>query len=422
MVTLGCPKNDVDSETVAGLLKRQGFDIVSTTREADLILINTCGFIESAREESMEAMRDALKEKKARGCAVYVWGCFAGMQMESLRKAFPETDGFFGIEPFDSLPARLTGGRLHPKEEPQLSRLLSTPPHTAYLKIAEGCDHLCTFCTIPLFKGKYRSRTPDSLVREAEMLAGRGVRELTLIAQDTTAYGGDLGVGITLAHLLRRLAGVEGILWIRVMYTHPAHVTDEILDAIAGEEKVCPYIDMPLQHIADPILKAMGRGMTRKDVEKKVRRIREIPGMAIRTAFIVGFPGETESQFQDLLDYVQEVRFERMGAFVFSPEPGTHAFGLKKRISAGTAQERFHRLMETQQRIMREENRRRIAHILPVIVDGFDAKKKMAYGRSRYDALDVDQTVWIRGKAVPGTIIPVTITGSAAYDLVGKCP
>jgi len=439
LITLGCPKNQVDSEVLAGELSRGGAELVLNPQNADTIVINTCGFVADAKRESIDAILDAVRLKKTgrspravrgsrgpknppggRGPKVVVWGCLAERYKAEIQKELPEVDAFFGVEPFEDIGRYILGGGYRWSDKAFCGRTLSTLPHTAYLKIADGCDHLCTFCAIPLFKGKTRSRSIPGLVREAESLADGGVKELILVAQDTTAYGRDLKDGSDLVRLLEKLVRIRGIEWIRILYGHPAHVDDALMDVVAGEPKVLKTLDLPLQHIADPMLKAMGRGMSRSSTERLIGRLRsKIPGLVLRTAFIVGFPGETEAMFEELLEFVRRTRFERLGAFEFSPEEGTRAFRLKGAIRKPTVRRRYRSLMEVQTVISEQTNRALESKILPVIVDGWDPKQKLSYGRTQGDGPEIDHTVWIRGKARPGGIVSVRIEGSSAYDLAG---
>jgi len=421
LITLGCPKNDVDAETMAGLLQREGFEIVSSLEAADTILINTCGFIESARAESIEAVMKAVRHKQNTGKKLYVWGCLSERYMDVLKREIPEVDGFFGVEPFDTLPAQLLGSLPVKPENPFRYRLLSTPPHTAYLKIADGCDHLCTFCAIPLIKGKYRSRRPESILEETKILAGRGVQELILIAQDTTAYGHDLHPETSLVDLLDSLVSIRSIKWIRILYGHPAHISDDLINFMADEEKMCRYIDLPLQHISDPVLKAMGRGMSRNDITGLLGRIRSrIPDVTLRTTFITGFPGETRAHFNELLDFIRETGFERLGAFAYSPEPGTHAGGLKKRVAKRIARARFRKIMQEQRQISAALNQGLVGSTIPVLIDGYDERKECFAGRSEGDAPAIDQMVWVRGNVTAGQIVSVNIEEASDYDLIGS--
>ncbi|MBN2201220.1 30S ribosomal protein S12 methylthiotransferase RimO [bacterium] len=426
IITLGCPKNQVDSEVLAGELRRHGAVLTADPEKADDICINTCGFIREAKQESIDAILEAvrIRDKAGRSRAVrprvVVWGCLSERYRDALPLEIPEADAYFGVEPFRALGRYIIGTRYRWSEAGRCGRVLSTPPHTAYLKIADGCDHACSFCAIPLFKGKYRSRPQAGLVREAESLAARGVKELILIAQDTTAYGRDLGGKASLARLLKRLVRIEGIEWIRILYGHPAHVDDALIDAMAAEPKVCKYLDLPLQHISDPLLKAMGRGMTKADVIRLIENLRAlVPGLTLRTAFITGFPGETETRFEELARFVREVRFERMGVFTFSLEEGTRAFALRPAVPSATAKRRARVLMRIQKSLSAEYHRSLEGKVIPVLVDGTDRRRRLCVGRTPGDAPEIDATVWVRGKAGPGRIVPVRIDGSSAYDLTG---
>jgi ribosomal protein S12 methylthiotransferase len=421
MITLGCPKNEVDSGVLAGELIRGGMNPVGSVEEADVVFVNTCGFIEEAKKESIETILQTVELKKnGSHKKIYVWGCLSERYKGEIEKEFPDVDGFFGVEPYDQIGSLLLGSLYQWNETAYQYRILSTPPHTAYLKIADGCDHTCTFCAIPFIKGRYRSRSMQGLVEEASYLAERGVKEIILVAQDTTVYGCDLGNRTNLVTLIKKLISIQDIQWIRIMYTHPAHITDELIDMIATEDKICRYLDLPLQHISDDILKAMGRGTKRRYIESLIDHLRgEIPDLVLRTTFVVGFPGEQEEDFNQLIDFIRERRFERLGAFIFSPEEGTVAFSLKPRVPKKVAQHRYRILMEIQQDITRRINYSCRTKILPVIVDGYNQEKNLYFGRSEGDGFDVDQTVWIKGKTQLGEIIQVRINSSSQYDLMG---
>ncbi len=419
-MTLGCPKNQVDSEVLAGELVRQGAELVRNLEEANVVFINTCGFIEDAKKESIDAILRIVENKKRfRNQKVIVWGCLSERYREEIRKEIPEVDHFFGVEPFAEIGQQLLGSSYQWESGAYCHRVLSTPSHTAYLKIADGCDHRCTFCAIPQIKGRYRSRPAEEILLEAQSLADRGVKELILVAQDTTAYGSDLA-GTDLAGLLKQLVRSDPIQWIRIMYAHPLHITDDLIQLMADEEKICRYLDVPLQHISDPILRSMGRRQPRKQIEGLIKKLRmAIPGLVLRTAFIVGFPGETEEMFGELADFVREIKFERMGVFVYSPEEGTEAYSMKQAVSRSLSEKRRKILMEIQNRISCSNNRSIESQVIEVIVDGYDPDQQLYFGRSRGDSLDIDQTVWIQGKVNVGDIAAVQIQGSAAYDLMG---
>ncbi len=419
LITLGCPKNQVDSEVLAGELQRHGVELVGDVKRAGVVCINTCGFIEEAKKESIDTILNVLQLKKRRA-KVLVWGCLAERYPGMLQKVIPEVDAVFGVESFREMGHCILGNGYQWSERSFCHRILSTPPHTAYLKIAEGCDHRCTFCTIPLFKGNYRSRAMDSILEEAQALAEKGVKELILVAQDTTAYGRDLSNRVHLTTLLQRLAELPEIQWIRILYGHPLHLDEGLIEYMGSEPKLCKYLDLPLQHIAEPVLQAMGRGMSRKKIEKWIEFLRKkIPGLVLRTTFIVGFPGETEAHFQELLVFVRETRFERMGVFPFSPEPGTPAFHFRPRIPKAIVKKRYCQLMEVQKEISESMHRTLAGNVVPVLVDGFDKSQALYFGRTQGDAPEIDSAVWIQGKVRVGSIVPVRIEGTSAYDLVG---
>jgi len=421
LITLGCPKNQVDSEVLAGQLTAHGMHAVDEAEQADVILINTCGFIEDAKQESIDTILEAIAVKAHHHQELYVWGCLAQRYRGEIEKELPEVDGYFGIEPFESMGRHFLGSAYRISPDVHARRVLTTPPHTAYLKIADGCDHGCTFCAIPQFKGAFRSRPQNSLIREAEALAAGGVRELILIAQDTTRYGTDLNEKASLATLLRQLANIKGLEWLRVMYTHPNHVDTALIDVMAGEEKVCKYLDMPLQHIADPVLKAMGRGGSRASIEKLIDRLRNrIPGLVLRTAFIVGFPVESGADFKELLTFVRNTKFDRMGAFIYSREEGTAAYPLGDPIERNVTETRYALLMEAQQEISEMLNQKLEGKVIPVMIDEYDRDQKLFAGRTQGDCLEIDQAVWVEGMAEPGRIVPVLIRDSEPYDLFGS--
>jgi ribosomal protein S12 methylthiotransferase len=420
LITLGCPKNQVDSEVLAGQLSEQGINLLEEPGEADVILINTCGFIEQAKEESIQAILEALEYKKQpHKPEVYVWGCLSARYREEIGREIPEADGYFGIEAFEQIGRFFLGSAARFGSRILARRILTTPSHVAYLKIAEGCDHGCTFCAIPQFKGPFRSRSRSDLIREAKSLAGRGVKELILIAQDTTRYGTDRHGKPDLVGLLSHLVKIDGIEWIRVMYSHPNHVDDALIDTIGGEEKICNYLDMPLQHVAEPVLAAMGRGGNRKTLEQLIDRLRSrIPGLVLRTAFILGFPAESDSHFEELLSFIRDTRFERLGAFIYSREEGTAAYVLGNPVSRKIADLRYRRLMEIQKEISLQRNQNLEGTTTQVILD--ETSGDYFIGRTRGDCLDIDQTVWARGEARVGAIVNALIEEGEPYDLFGR--
>ena len=436
-VSLGCPKNLVDSERMLGLLQLDGYQLVSEPDGSDFVVVNTCGFIERARAESFAAIDEMLELKQhGRTRGVIVSGCLAERQKEQLLQDRPGIDhlvGVFGREEITRVADRLVG-RLEEQRtvfRPAPIRALSdrdrlriTPRHFAYLKISEGCDRLCTFCAIPKMRGKHASKPIEEVVAEAEQLAADGVRELIIVAQDTTYYGIDLYGEPRLTELLRRLEEVPGIDWIRLMYFYPMYISDELIDTIAGSKKILPYIDIPLQHASDAMLKRMSRRVTRSETENLLSRLRSrIENLTLRTTFITGFPGETEEDFAQLVEFVEKHRFERMGVFTYSLERDTPAAQLPNQVPQETMEERRDRLMQIQQEISFAFNERQIGRTLDVILDQpVEGEKGVFLGRSPADAPDVDGLVFVtadKQRLKPGDIVPVEIVASQEYDLIG---
>jgi ribosomal protein S12 methylthiotransferase len=437
-VSLGCPKNLVDTEIMLGRLKREGFVLSRQVEESDVIVVNTCGFIEAAKRESIDAILEMAEHKKTGRCRrLVVAGCLVQRYHPQLRAEIPEIDAFISLDELDRIveavrsdlhgaardPAASISGAARALYDHRHARVLATRPHTAYLKISEGCDHPCAFCAIPSMRGAMRSRSLDSLCREAEDLARGGVRELVLIAQDTTDYGRDLSGRAELPQLLGRLGAVEGIEWIRIHYAYPNRITRELLATMAESPKVCRYLDIPLQHSDARILKAMKRGGSGEIFREMIEEIRGVlPDCALRTTFIVGFPGETADVFEDLARFVEEIRFDHLGVFPYSHEEGTAAYALHDDVPASEKQERRDRLMEIQSSIALEKNRRLVGRTLPVRVDGVeDDTRMLLVGRTEHQAPDVDSRILIvDGEADPGMLVPVRIEKAHAYDLVGK--
>lgn len=436
-VSLGCPKNLVDSERMLGLLQLDGYELVSEPDGTDFVVVNTCGFIERARSESFAAIDEMLALKKAgRTRGLIVSGCLAERQKEQLLDERPGIDhlvGVFGREEITRVADRLVG-RLEEQRtvfRPAPIRALSdrdrlriTPRHFAYLKISEGCDRLCTFCAIPKMRGKHASKPVEEVIAEAEQLASDGVRELIVVAQDTTYYGLDLYGQTRLTELLRRLEDVAGIDWIRLMYFYPMYIDDELIGTIADSGKILPYIDIPLQHASDAMLRRMSRRVTRAETEDLLGRLRtRIKSLTLRTTFIAGFPGETDDDFSQLVEFVERYRFERMGVFTYSLEPDTPAAKLPDHVPAAVMEERRERLMQVQQRIAFARNEEQIGRTVDVILDQpVEGEKNVWVGRSAADAPDVDGLVFVTGdrhKLHAGDIVPVEIVASQEYDLVG---
>jgi len=436
-VSLGCPKNTVDSERMMGLLKLDGYELIADPKQSDFVIINTCGFIEQARKESFAAIDEMLELKRSGGTrGVIVSGCLAERQKEQLLLERPEIDslvGVFGREEITRIADRLVGDLAEQRTVfqpapiralPDENRLQITPPHFAYLKISEGCDRLCTFCAIPKMRGKHATKPIEQIVSEATALAATGVKELIVVAQDTTYYGMDLYGEPRLKQLLRELDQVEGLQWIRLMYFYPMYIDDELLELIAGSQRILPYIDMPLQHADDTMLRRMSRKTNHLDAEKLIHRMREIiPDLTLRTTFITGFPGETEEQFQNLADFTARHQFERMGVFTYSFEPDTPAAKLPDQVDDSIKNSRRDRLMAIQQDIAFEFNRRQTGRTIDVIIDHAVPDQPAAWiGRARFDAPDVDGCVFVTesGQALtPGNIVPVEIVQGHGYDLVG---
>ncbi len=443
VVSLGCPKNRVDAEVLCGALAVDGALVGADLRSADLVLINTCAFIAPAREEAAREIRRALKWKRSgrRPRRVVVAGCLPQLDAAAARREFPDVDLFLGVDDIPEAAKRIIalvrGGDRPPVVPDRLPspkylydhtspRLLTTPPSYAYVKIADGCDHFCRFCTIPRIRGRHRSRRPESVEAECRDLLEAGVRELVLTAQDTTRYGYDLENAGTLADLLRRCDSLPGDFWVRTLYAHPRHFTPDLPAVLAGGSHLVRYIDMPLQHISDRILRRMGRGMGESDTRKLMERLRlEIPGLAIRTTFLVGYPGESDEDFRRLLEFVEDYRFDRLGVFGFSPEAGTPAAALHDEfVPEAVIRERCDALMALQQRISLERNRTLVGTRQRVLVDA--AAGRDWVGRTWADAPEIDNTVRVRSPQplAPGQFVEVRITAAGEYELEGVpvCP
>lgn len=436
-VSLGCPKNLVDSERMLGLLAQDGYVLVPEGETADLVIVNTCGFIDSARQESLGVIRELL-ERKRKGAVkgVVVAGCLAEREKDLLLEQVPDVDqvvGVFGREAIVEVADRILGGleeqrslfRPAPVQaQEDRARLRITPRHLAYLKVSEGCDRLCTFCAIPYMRGKHVTKPIEEVVREARELAADGVRELNLVAQDMTYYGVDLYGRPRLAELLRELDQIEELDWIRVLYCYPQYFTDELYDVLSGSSRILPYLDMPLQHINDRMLKLMNRRHTRAETETILQRLRDsIPNLVLRTTFITGFPGEAEAEFAELLEFVQAFRFERLGAFSYSFEPDTPAAKLAGHLPEEVRNERRDRIMAAQQPIAFGFNQSKVGQVLDVLIDGPapDTDGAMWLGRSYADAPDVDGQVIVSGSHLQvGDLLACEIVGAEGYDLVAS--
>lgn len=422
IVTLGCSKNLVDSEHLAARCAAAGYGVVfdSNTADARTVVVNTCGFIGDAKEESVDTILGfAAAKERGEIDRLYVIGCLSQRYADELRAEIPEADGYFGARGLDEIIAALPAS---PYAELAARRLISTPSHYAYLKISEGCDRRCGFCAIPLIRGAHVSVPVEQLVEEAENLAARGVKELMIIAQDITYYGLDLYGERRLGELLRRLCAVDGIEWIRLHYAYPAGFPQDVIEAMRDEPKICKYLDIPLQHISDSQLGLMKRGLGSRGTRELIERLRaEIPGLAIRTTMLVGHPGETERDFDELLDFVREARFERLGVFTYSEEEGTHAgTKLKDDVPAEIKQQRADRLMEVQAAVSAANNLRRVGTVEKVIADRREGEFLVC--RSQYDSPEVDTEILVRSASgvAPGTFLEIEIADSADYDLYGS--
>ncbi|HEX5442587.1 MAG TPA: 30S ribosomal protein S12 methylthiotransferase RimO [Pirellulales bacterium] len=433
-VSLGCPKNLVDSERMLGLLHLDGYQLVSEPEGSDFVVVNTCGFIERAREESFAAIHEMLDLKRRGGTkGVIVSGCLAERDKEALLDRCPDIDqlvGVFAREQVTKVADRLLGG-LHEQRTvfqpapsrplPDVARLRITPRHFAFLKISEGCDRLCTFCAIPKMRGKHASKPIEEVVAEARELVADGVRELNIVAQDTTYYGLDLYGRPRLAELLSELDRIDGLDWIRVMYLYPMYFSDELIDVLARGRAIIPYLDIPLQHINDTMLRRMQRRVNRTDTEALLGKLRRaIPELVLRTTFITGFPGETEAQFEELVDFVREQHFERLGVFTYSYEADTPSARLPDHVDETIKQARRERLMAVQQEIAFAWNERQLGRRLDVLIDRPVPDEPQAWiGRSFADAPDVDGVVYVTGRKLrAGQIVPCEIVASQDYDLV----
>jgi ribosomal protein S12 methylthiotransferase len=441
-VSLGCPKNLVDSEVMMGQLKQAGYEITGDASQADTVVVNTCGFIASAKQESIDAILEAARLKtEGKATRLIVAGCLVERYRDELRAEMPEVDAFIGTSQINdiltvcdpatnmrSLPVVALGNQsatyLYDESTP---RVLATPGHYAFIKIAEGCDRPCAFCFIPQMRGHFRSRRFGSIVAEAQQLAEEGVKELILVAQDSSRYGEDLGKQDALAHLLRELSHTDGIEWVRVMYTYPTHISDAFLDVLAEEPKAVKYLDMPLQHASQNVLKLMKRGGNRDSLQRLIERVRQkVPGIAVRTTFITGFPGETDEDFAELLAFVREVEFDRVGVFTYSDEEGTPAYELTNKVDPKIAERRRAKLMQEQLKISRRRNKGRVGETVRVLFEGESSESELLWqGRIETQAPDIDGCVLINDvpedcQPVPGDFVQVLLTQAQEYDLIGR--
>jgi ribosomal protein S12 methylthiotransferase len=429
---LGCPKNDVDAEYIEGFLQQQNLTAADQPEKADLIIVNSCGFIQSAKEESINAVLSMAKLKEmGHGKKLIITGCLSQRYAADLARDIPELDGIFGLDNFTGIRQLLDrdGHRVIERHDNSdtfadydFPRAVRPHEPFAYIKISDGCDNRCSYCAIPDIRGHFRSKPIEAVCREAELLLEAGKKELILVSQESTAYGLDLYGQPRLIELLEGLSGLGGHFWIRVMYLHPARLKEDLIDYMIDNRRICSYFDLPLQHINDELLLAMRRKMTRKHVEAILERIRSGKSRAaVRTNFIVGFPGETDNYFEELCRFVESNRFDRLGAFTYSAEEGTPAAVLPDQVDEDIKDERYHRLMELQQQIAFENNDREVGRSLEVIIDEVDSGSGRATGRTRFDAPEIDQNIRFDASgATQGDIVTVTITGCDGYDLLGE--
>lgn len=420
IISLGCSKNTVDSERLMNQLKINNYDLVDTSDEADSIIINTCGFIDAAKEESVNTILEAVELKKqGKVKKVVVAGCLSERYMEELKKEIPDVDIFFGTEDYEGIVKEF-GGNL--KENLLGERILTTPKHYAYLKISEGCDNPCSFCAIPIMRGKHVSTPIEKLIDEVTCLAKHGVKELVIIGQDTTEYGLDIYGKRNLAELLQKISDVKGIEWIRLLYAYPSHFPEDLMDVIANNDKVLSYIDLPLQHITDNVLKSMRRGISKRRTIELINKLRErIPNLTLRTTLITGYPNESEQDFEELCQFIKDIKFERVGVFPYSVEENTPSYILGDPISKEEKEDRKNTLMEIQKEISEQKNSEFVGKKLKVIID--EEQDDFYIGRTERDTPEVDGEVMIRkdkGNLTVGTIYDIDITDYNEYDLIGE--
>jgi ribosomal protein S12 methylthiotransferase len=435
MVSLGCPKNLVDAEVMLGVLTQHGYEITMDEKEADVIIVNTCSFIKEAREESVDAILDLADRKQDGKCTtLIVAGCLPQRYQEELAKELQEVDIFIGTGDYPRVAEILAEHTARPEKvcyvgdpdfiyDETLPRLNSSPGWYAYLKIGEGCSNCCTYCVIPSLRGPYRSRPMDALVSEAEKLVKGGVRELILVSQDITRYGSDLLYGNTLAELIRRLAAIPELKWIRLLYAYPDGISNELIELFKTEPKLCKYLDIPIQHISDNILQRMKRRSSEEQIRTLIARLRsEVPGITLRTSLIVGFPGETVEDFLNLTQFVEKAQFDRLGVFCYSKEDGTPAAEMPDQVSERVKRERHRKLMKAQARVSFRRNRAMVGQIEQVIVEGYSEETELLLkGRTSRQAPDIDGQVYITsGHADIGDIVTCKIVDSSDYDLVAE--
>lgn len=430
-VSLGCNKNLCDTENMMGLLLEDGFEITLNPEEAEVIVINTCGFIESAQQESIDTILEMAEYKKEKCRLLVVCGCIAQRFCDEIKEELPEVDVIVGTTAFDEIAEAVRKGLSGKKETyiydidkdvaENLPRVRTTPHYTAYLKIAEGCDNRCTYCAIPYIRGKYRSRREEDILAEAKALAEDGVREIIVVAQDTTRYGIDLYGEKRISDLLRKLCEIPKIEWVRVHYSYPEEIDEELIKTIRDEEKIVKYLDIPVQHGSSSVLRRMGRKTTREKLEKLIKTLRkEIHGVTLRTSIITGFPGESEEEFSELLDFLKEVKFDRVGVFAYSCEEGTPAARMKEQVPAEIREKRRDIVMELSQKISYERNKNMIGKTVKVITEGFE--ENLYYGRSGGESIEIDPKIYFGAhrELDAGEFVEVTIKSADVYDIYGE--
>ena len=419
LISLGCAKNLVDSEILLGGINKSELTITKNPEEADTIIVNTCGFLDIAREESVDTILQAAELKKTGKLSeLVVMGCLSERYPEEVAAEIPEIDRIFGSNDHRQIISFLTG-KDFAKDDPMFFRSLMTPNHYAYIKIAEGCDNACSFCSIPIMRGLQKSRSIPAIMDEATRLANNGTKELLVIAQDSTSYGWDLEKKVYLSDLLKELNTIDEIEWIRVHYAHPAHLSQRIIEAIADCDKVCNYLDMPVQHASDDILKSMKRGLNQEGIRNRISRLRSaVPNIAIRTTLIVGYPGETETHFNELYNFVDEMQFDRLGAFTYSEEEGTTAEVLEDNVSRETKNDRKNKIVELQHGISLEKNEAFVGKTMKVLVD--QCENDIGVGRTEFDSPEIDNIVQINGKVKKGEFVDVKIEKVNEFELIGK--
>ena len=419
LISLGCAKNLVDSEILLGGINQTNLDIVKNPEDADTIIVNTCGFLDIAREESVNTILEAAELKNTGNLQeLVVMGCLSERYPNEIKEEIPEIDRIFGSNDHRQIVSFLTGKDFS-RDDPLFFRSLMTPKHYAYIKIAEGCNNGCTFCSIPIMRGLQKSKTIPAIMEEAERLAKNGTKELLVIAQDSTSYGYDLNEKVYLSDLIRELNTIKDVDWIRIHYAHPAYLSQKIIDAIAESDKVCNYLDMPIQHAADDILKSMRRDSNQKSIRNRISRLRNaVPDIALRTTLIVGYPGETEDHFQSLKNFIEEIKFDRLGIFTYSEEEGTAAAGLEDNVPREVKDERKNSLQDLQQDISLEKNELFIGKELKVIID--KSTEKVSVGRTEFDSPEIDNIVHVKGEAEVGSFSKVIIQKVNEYELIGE--